>query len=312
LAGHVIDQLLSAGYRVRGTTRNPGDEKKLAHLTGMLNASERLELVKAELDDVPACVAACHGADYVIHCASPYSLKVADPQKDLVDPAVSGAVNFLHAAHASKTVKRVVMTSSMAAVTEHPVTGHVFTEADWNTKSSLTRSPYYYSKTVAEKAAWDFASANGVDLVTICPYIILGTSLNAAGAENPSLDIIQRVTSGAFPGIFNFHFGIVDVADVASAHVLAMTSPNAKGRYVCVGGSVPMKRLVHVLQHHFPQYPINTNEMDGAVGTAALKLGSYFESRDVGQYMRSNGETVLHVSICLTCFSSYSWPNFRV
>ncbi len=125
-------------------------------------------------------------------------------------------------------------------------------------------------------------------MVVINPYVILGTSLNAAGAENPSLEIIQRINSGAFPGIFNFHFGIVDVADVATAHLLAMTSPNAKGRYVCVGGSVPMKRMVHVLQHHFPQYPINTMELDGTVGTAALKLGSYFEARDVGQYMRSN------------------------
>ncbi len=139
----------------------------------MLNARERLEFVKAELDDVPACVAACHGADYVIHCASPYSLKVADPQKDLVDPAVNGAVNFLHAAHASKTVKRVVMTSSMAAVTENPVTGHVFTEADWNTASSLTRNPYYYSKTQAEKAAWDYANTNkvSVEIVVFCCFL---------------------------------------------------------------------------------------------------------------------------------------------
>ncbi len=288
LAGHVVQQLLAAGFRVRGTTRNPSDTKKLSHLTAMLGAAERLQFVKAELDDPVACVGACDGADYVIHCASPYTLSAKDPVKDLVEPAVNGAVNFLHAAHASGTVKRVVMTSSMAAITEHPVTGHVFTEADWNTASSVTHNPYFYSKTAAEKAAWEYADRNKVDLVVINPYIIMGAALNAAGADNPSLDIILRLSNGSFPGIFSFHWGIVDVADVAEAHVAALTSGNAKGRYLCVGGAVPMKRVVHLLKHHFPELPINDSELDGSAGTALLKLGSYFETKDVGQYMRSN------------------------
>jgi dihydroflavonol-4-reductase len=130
VAGHIISQLLVLGnFRVRGTTRNPNDTKKLEHLTGTNN--HLLSFVKAELDDPEACIRACEGATFLIHAASPYVLAVKDVQKELMEPAVHGALNFLRAANA-KGIKRVVMTSSMAAITDGPRTGHVFTEADWN------------------------------------------------------------------------------------------------------------------------------------------------------------------------------------
>jgi dihydroflavonol-4-reductase len=208
-------------------------------------------------------------------------------ERDLVKPGLDGVINFLEAAK-FHGLKRVVLTSSMAAVTEHPVTGHTFTEADWNTKSTTERNPYYYSKTVAERKAWEFAKEHGLDLITINPFVILGRALSMTSADNPSAEIIYRIIMGEFPGYFDFHWGFVDVIDVATAHVNALTSLKANGRYLCIGSAIYMKRVCHVLSAAFPQYPVPSAEMDGAGGTALLKLGSFFETRDVGTYMRSN------------------------
>src|SRR5580692_5452091 len=119
---------------------------------------ERLELVEADLlrpETFPAAVAGC---ERVLHTASPYALDVKDPQRDLVDPAVQGTRNVLVACKAAGSVRRVVLTSSMAAVTDEPESDHLLTESDWNTRSTLERNAYYYSKTLAEKEGWRFVA----------------------------------------------------------------------------------------------------------------------------------------------------------
>ncbi len=152
IAAHTIEQLLANGNHVTGTVRNPDDTARTSHLTRMDGAAN-LTLVAADLTANDP-FSAYTDVDVILHMASPYVMNVKDAQRDLVDPAVQGTVSMLQAAARSPRVKRVVLTSSMAAVTDEP-DGRVLTEADWNTKSTLTRNPYYFSKTQAERAAWD-------------------------------------------------------------------------------------------------------------------------------------------------------------
>ena len=149
IASHVIERLLAAGHHVTGKVRDPAREAKTAHLLAMDGAPERPALVAADLTD-PDPFLAHMDVDVVMHMASPHAVDVADPQRDLVDPAVRGTRSALDAAARSPRVRRVVLTSSMAAITDEP-DGRVLTEADWNEGSSLDRNPNYYSKTLAER-----------------------------------------------------------------------------------------------------------------------------------------------------------------
>ena len=135
----------------------------------------------------------------------------------------------------------------MAAITDEP-DGRVLTEADWNDRSSLRRNPYYYSKTLAERAAWDFMAAKrpDFDLVAINPFLVIGPSMTRA--LNPSNQVIADLLKGAFPAVLRLVFGFVDVRDVALAHRLALERPAAHGRYVCAAETRSMAEVVALLR----------------------------------------------------------------
>jgi dihydroflavonol-4-reductase len=147
---HVVEQLLAKGYQVRGTVRSV--EK--AATEGILDSppgSERLELVEANLLDAASFQDAVRSCDFVLHLASPFVLDVKDPQTDLVDPAVEGTTAVLRACFAVPSVRRVVVTSSFAALADSP--NGTLTEASWNDESSLKQNPCAFSKNMAERAA---------------------------------------------------------------------------------------------------------------------------------------------------------------
>jgi dihydroflavonol-4-reductase len=235
IASHIIARLLADGHSVTGTVRNPHDKDRNAHLVAPPGTAGRLRLVAADLNAEDP-FAAHVDVDAILHMASPYVLNVTDPQRDLVDPAVAGTMAMLRAAAASPRVKRVVLTSSMAAITDEP-DGRVLTEADWNEKSSLTRNPYYYSKTLAERAAWDFMAQEkpGFELVVINPFMVIGPELS--NEVNTSNQMFVDMANGTYPAIMALEWGFVDVRDVAEAHVRAMTEPGAQGRYLCGGNA---------------------------------------------------------------------------
>lgn len=288
IASHLIARLLEKGYRVRGTVRSLKKKESYEHLL-RLPGAERLELVEADLLAPGAFDAAVRGVEQVMHTASPYSLDVKDPQRDLVDPAVQGTLSVLVAAKQAGAVRRVVLTSSMAAITDEPEGDHVLTEADWNTRSTLERNPYYLSKTLAERAAWDFMEKErpGFDLVVINPFLVIGPSLTAA--VNPSNQLFIDVLSGTYPGIMNLTWGFVDVRDVAEAHVLAMETPGAKGRYICAGETVAMRQLVELLARSgYADRKLPKLGMDCSAGDFAVKLASYLQPKGVGQYLRTH------------------------
>ena len=241
VASWLVADLLRKGEHVRGTVR---DRTRAGHLTSLPGAAERLTLVEADLQTPGAFDDAVAGCTTVFHTASPYVVDVEDPQRDLVDPAVQGTLNVLGACRRAPGVARLVLTSSMAAVTDEPDSDHVLTEADWNTKSTLDRNPYYLSKTLAERAAWDFMARERprFDLVVVNPFVIMGPSLSRA--VNTSNQILVDLVKGVYPAIISLTWGLVDVRDVATAHVRAAEVPAASGRYLCAQQPVTMRQIV--------------------------------------------------------------------
>jgi dihydroflavonol-4-reductase len=289
IASHTIAALLDAGYRVIGTLRRPDDPHATAHLRALPGAGERLTLIAADLETPDAFDAPAAEADYVLHMASPFHITVADPERDLVRPAVQGTRAMLEACVRSGRVKRVVVTSSMAAITDEPDGAHVLTEADWNDKSSLTRNPYYYSKAEAERAAWAFHAERrpAWDLVVINPFIVIGPSMT--GTVNESNKLFVDLLSGVYPMIMDLTWGFVDVRDVALAHVRALTTPAAQGRYLCAGETRSMREVVDFLKREgYAKSKLPGIGLDSPLGNKLAWLASYTQPKGVATYLRSH------------------------
>jgi dihydroflavonol-4-reductase len=286
IAAHAVEQLLKRGDTVIGTVRDPRDSGKNSALLAMEGAGERLRLVAADLSGSDP-FSAHMDVDAVLHMASPYVLNVRDPQRDLVDPAVNGTLAMLRAAAASPRVQRVVMTSSMAAITDEP-DGRVLTEADWNTSSSLTRNPYYFSKAEAERAAWRFMETEKphFDLVVINPFLVVGPAHTQA--INTSNQVFVDIIGGKYPAIMALEWGFVDVRDVANTHLAALDHPNAKGRYICAAGNMNMSDLVSLIRRLGYPGKLPSLRLDGAAGTALMKLASHGQPTGVGSYLRTH------------------------
>lgn len=288
IASHIVEQLLERGYSVVGTVRDPQSASS-AHLLRMKGASERLTLVAGDLLDKAAWPKIVAGASCVMHTASPYTLEAKDPQRDLVEPALEGTRNVLEACAAAGSVKRVVLTSSMASITDEPDEAHVLTEADWNERSSLTRNPYYYSKTVAEREAWRLYAEHSAhySLVVINPFLVIGPSHTRV--LNTSNALFSDLLSGKFPSLMRLVWGLVDVRDVARAHIEAMERPQAKGRHICAAGTISMRDAVQLLREKgYQDYALPTLGFDCAAGDYAIRMASYFQPKGVGSYLRTH------------------------
>ncbi len=288
VGSQIVADLLAQGYTVRGTVRDPSKAEKYSFLTELPGAADHLSLHKGQLLEEGSFDEALQGCDACIHTASPYVMDVKDPQKDLVDPAVEGTRNVLNAA-LKAGVSRVVVTSSMAAITDEPEADHVLTEEDWNEKSTLTRNPYYLSKAEAERAAWKMAEDHPeLDLVVINPYVIMGPSISAS--LNTSNKILVDLLSGEYPGIISITWGIVDVRDVSRAHILAMENGDASGRFICVEHQVPMEEVVKTLKEggYDEGYKLPSLNMACSFGDYAVKLLSYFQPGGTGSYLRTH------------------------
>jgi nucleoside-diphosphate-sugar epimerase len=259
IASWLVKYLLDDGIDVHATVRDKSDDAKVGHLKRLAESSPgRLTLYEADLMDDGAFDVAMGGCQLVFHTASPFVFSgFKDPQKELVDPAVAGTRSVLESANRTLTVDRVVLTSSVvsiygdAADLKH-AEGDEFTEDDWNTTSSLTHQPYSYSKVAAEKVAWEIADAQDRwDLVVINPGFVLGPSLTT-NSDSYSLTLMRQYVDGSLrPGAPALELGVVDVRDVAIAHLKAGYTPEASGRHICVSRSMSMLEVGRVLTEHF-------------------------------------------------------------
>jgi len=273
---------------VRGTVRNAQDKDKYKFLT-TLPGAERLTLVSANLLQPETFDEAVRDCEIVMHTASPYSLSIQDPQKELVDPAVKGTLGVLEACKRVGGVTRVILTSSVAAISDEPDSSLLLTESLWNEDSSLTRNPYYFSKVVAEKAAWDFMEKNELDfdLVVINPFMVIGPSL--VPSLNTSNQVIADLLTGKVPGIINLAWGMVDVRDVSQAHILAMTCEAAAGRHLCANLTKTMREMVTLLQElGYSDYKLPKTSLDNGFGNMLVRFGSLFQPAGVRSYLKTN------------------------
>lgn len=289
IAGQIVARLLAAGYGVRGSIRRGASEHTTERLRALPGADSRLTFVEADLRAANAFAGLLEGCTYVQHVASPYVLDVTDPQRDLVDPAVQGTTAMLEACLATPGIRRVVLTSSMAAIMDEPIEGHVYSEADWNTASSLTRNPYYLSKVLAERAAWRFVDERQPpwDLIAINPFLVIGPSLTPT--LNVSNGVIAGLLNGAYPAVPSLTWGIVDVRDVAEAHVRAMETASAHGRYLCAAQLMSARRLVALLREHgYGRYRLPRFHLDHPIGTWVARLAAYAQRPGVRQYLHAH------------------------
>lgn len=229
---HCIDQLLTAGYDVRGTVRSLSRKNEiLTALSNRRHDVSKLQLFEAELTRADGWEDAVAGCDYILHIASPFILGVPKHEDELIKPAVSG-VDYVVSAAIKHKVSRVVLTSSGAAITDtHDGKTH-FTENDWTDTDHPKTTAYYKSKTLAEKHAWNLIDAQigetKTELSVINPTVVLGTTLtDDIGTSN---DFIRQILIGKVPAAANLHFGFVDVRDVAAIHITAMTHDKAAGQ----------------------------------------------------------------------------------
>lgn len=265
VASWLVKKLLDDGLTVHAAVRNPEDTKKVEHLiNAAVNSKGQLKFFKGDLLNPGSFDAAMVGCELVFHTASPYTINVKDPQKELIDPALKGTENVLNSVNKVGSVKRVVLTSSCAAIYTDAIEcadapGGKLTEAVWNTTASLEYQPYYYSKTLAERKAWEMAKVqSNWDLVSINPPGVFGPPLNPEHTTSESINILKMLGDGQMKmGAPKMGIGVVDVRDVAEAHFRAGFTPAASGRYLTSAHNTDFLELGTVLLPKYgDKYPL--------------------------------------------------------
>jgi nucleoside-diphosphate-sugar epimerase len=253
IGSHCLLQLLAQGHEPRASVRNltrADDVRAMLAQGGAEDPADRLSFVAADLESDAGWEEAVSGCDYVLHVASPFPASMPRDENELIVPAREGALRVLRAAR-DAGVKRVVLTSSFAAI-GYGAEGRTapFTEEDWTNPTGRDVQPYTKSKTLAERAAWDFIASEGgaLELAVINPVGVFGPEL--APDYSTSVLIIKRLMDGSVPGCPKLYFGAVDVRDVADLHIRAMTDPAAKGqRFLAVAGDfMSMIEISNVLR----------------------------------------------------------------
>ena len=294
IGAHAVKSLLDRGHRVVAAVRPNTARERLLPLEKLAGAAERLTFVELDITDADAARSAVKGVEGVLHVASPYHLHVEDPERDLVEPAVRGATTMLAAAHAEPSVRAFVLTSSIAALTDAPPNDRALDESDWNTTSSLERNPYYFSKTRAEHDTFALAETlerehpdRDLRVVSILPGVVLGPSLTPAVSE--SHYILLDPIRGKIPGYISLAWGLVDVRDVALAHVLALETTTAAGRYVCVAETRTQREVVTLLRTtDIPKGGLPRAPWDNPVGTVFVRMSSYLWPKGIGTFLRTH------------------------
>lgn len=275
IAGFAIKALLAKGYAVRGTVRSLARADEVRAALGV--SGGELPLVAADLTSDAGWAEAVQGAAFVLHIASPLPSGAPKSDDDLIVPARDGALRVLRASR-DAGVRRVVMTSSTAAIC-YGMDGNrrVFTEADWTDPAHPDTYPYVRSKVIAERAARDFMAREGgaMEFCTINPGAVLGPVMGRDFSA--SLAIVEQLLGGKLPGYPRFGFPLVDVRDIAEAHVRAMEMPGMNGeRFLCAGEFLWMEDIGRVLKEQRPQ--LARRVPGGRLPNWAVRLSALFNA----------------------------------
>ena len=269
VAGWLVKKLLQEGHTVHAAIRDPENEEKLRFLNGLAaEAPGSIRYFKADLTEPGSYAEPMQGCELVFHTASPFTLDVEDPVKDLIQPAKLGTRNVLEQANRTPSVQRVVVTSSCAAIYGDNIDlrntpDGIFTEEIWNTSSSVDHQPYSYSKTLAEREAWKIHDAQDRwDLVVINPSLVIGPGINPHGTSE-SFNIMKHFGDGTLKaGVPRMGLGVVDVRDLAEAHYRAGFTPQAHGRFIVSAHDSDLADLAAPLRRYFgDRFPIPRRTM---------------------------------------------------
>ncbi|CAI6003540.1 unnamed protein product [Closterium sp. NIES-64] len=297
VGSYVVKMLLERGYHVRGTVRDL-DDPRTNWLRGLADGTPgTIQLFAADLTAPASFDEAVEGCELVCHVAAMVTATNSEPQK-IVATALDGTRNVFGSIMKHQCAKKVVMTSSVGAVSDRMFpSDHIFTEADWNRQLSL-REAYSMGKTLAEKYAWRVADElKGVewrfDLVTLCPTLVLGPVLREEHVKG-SPQVVKQLLDGTLFLAPDLHFGMVHVADVALAHVLALEKDGMKGRYIlCNGDTMSLLQMADMLRSKYPNYRLPSMGMpDWMAMLAALvnpAVGIDFMRRNLGVVHRYSG-----------------------
>lgn len=255
LGSQILNELLEDGYAVRLTSRNKEKTAQQMWIQKLLEKHQAtVDFYAGDLEKEGSFDEALQGADFLIHSASPFKIQgIKDAKKELIDPAVKGTQNVLNAVEKSNTIKRVILTSSIAAIYGDAADNKLldketFDESVWNTSSSVKHQPYSYSKTLAEQEAWEINKGKQWELITINPGFIIGPSL-VPRTDSTSIRFMLDMLNGKFKiGVPDLYFSVVDVRDVAKAHVRALETENVKGRHVCTNKTMSALNMAEVLK----------------------------------------------------------------
>lgn len=291
IASWVVKLLLERGYIVHATVRSLKDPAKTEHLVCLDGAKERLHLFEANLMEQGSFDSAIQGCLGVFHIASPVIMNSPNPQEDIIDPAVKGTLNVLNSCAKVGSIKRVVFTSSTAAVIQNgrPLTHQTLVDETWfSTPQGCEAFPhakwYFLSKTMAEEAAWKLAKEKGIDMVSINPAVVIGPFYQPSLNFGASLMLNLINEPEKYP---NIAMGFVHIKDVAEAHIRAFEIPSANGRYILSETVAYFSEIVNILQELYPTLNLS-NKWDDNVGAPykiskekATSLGiNYIPMRD--------------------------------
>jgi dihydroflavonol-4-reductase len=275
IAKRIALDLLEAGHTVRGSLRSTtrADEVRdaIRPLLSDPSALDRLSFVELDLTKDTGWTEAMQGVDVLMHTASPFPMSSPKNPDDIIRPAVDGTLRALRAAQAAG-VTRVILTSSVVAI-EANVKPNPQTPANWTDPDHPRASTYYKSKTLAEKAAWDFVAKHPeMQMTTIHPALVLGTPLDRH--YGTSLALIERIMGGKDPALPQLGFAVVDVEDISAMHIAAMDRPESAGkRYIGAAASFSMPEIGRHLAKVYPDRKIPTRQAPGWL----LKVLSLFD-----------------------------------
>jgi dihydroflavonol-4-reductase len=289
---HITLQLLNQGYEVRASIRNLNKSAEVRdavapHLVDSSKLDSRLTFVELDLEKDAGWDLALNGVDVLLHTASPFPLASPKDEDDLIRPAVDGTLRALKAAHGAG-VKRVILTSSMAAIygRELPAGASEYDETMWtDVTHPVGRVAYTKSKTLAEKAAWDYikSSAPEIALTTINPVLVLGAPLDKNFGS--SISVVERILNGKDPMLPDLNFAIVDVRDVAKMHVDAIKADATKGERILASSETKsFVGIAKLLKATYPKSKVKTAQaptflihilgiFDGTVKSILPQLG---------------------------------------
>lgn len=273
---HVAAALLEAGHTVRATVRDPGDNAK----TGPLRACAEgrpgaLSLHRGELMEPGSFRAALEGAEALVHVAAVAQLTAKDPQREIIQPAIEGARNVLTSAREAGTIRRLVLTSSVAAVGDYAKAGkRRVSAADWNDEATPERAPYSYAKTREERLAREEAAAAGWTFSSVNPAMVIGPVLAPAHLRASPI-LVRNMLLGRMSLLPRLNMGLVDVRDVAAAHRAAVESPAPPDRLLLCAGNRWLSDIARALQPRHPDRRISAREIPDWL----LYLYSYFDDR---------------------------------